>query len=143
MLEGLWGAGLLVQPKAEVVGSIVVVPDADQSPEQWLGLAPGLDATSQVGRRWAENGFEIIIMQTIRRDKLATDDARLRESDQTYREWIYRQAFHMGRHVIGYEVQCVMAAVDWFGKQHGEGSVLHLESSSSGMMAWRNWRSRT
>jgi len=124
VLEGLWGAGLLVQPKAEVVGSIVVVPDADQSPEQWLGLAPGLDATSQVVRRCAENGFEIIIMQTIRRDKIATDDARLSESEQTYREWIYRQAFHMGRHVIGYEVQCVMAAVDWFRKQHGAGAKI-------------------
>ncbi len=45
--------------------------------------------------------------------KLATSDAQVRASDQTYREWIYRQAFHMGRHPIGYEVQSVLAAVDW------------------------------
>jgi dienelactone hydrolase len=31
-----------------------------------------------------------------------------------HREWIYRQAFEMGRHLIGYEVQKVLAAVDWF-----------------------------
>ncbi len=36
----------------------------------------------------------------------------------TYRERIYRQAFHMGRHIIGYEVQKVMSAIDWF-KQSG------------------------
>src|SRR4029077_670020 len=30
-----------------------------------------------------------------------------------HREWIYRQAYQMGRHVIGYEVQKVLAAVDW------------------------------
>jgi len=35
-------------------------------------------------------------------------------TDQPHREWIYRQAFHMGRHIIGYEVQKVLAAVDWF-----------------------------
>jgi hypothetical protein len=35
-------------------------------------------------------------------------------TSQTHREWIFRQAFHMGRHIIGYEVQKVLAAVDWF-----------------------------
>ena len=34
-------------------------------------------------------------------------------TNQPHREWIYRQAYHMGRHVIGYEVQKVLAAVDW------------------------------
>src|SRR5204863_3694117 len=38
----------------------------------------------------------------------------IKEKQQTYREWIYRQAFHMGRHIIGYEVQKVLSAVDWF-----------------------------
>src|SRR5439155_5207144 len=38
----------------------------------------------------------------------------IRMTDQPHREWIYRQAFHMGRHVIGYEVQKVLAVVDWF-----------------------------
>src|SRR5690625_2063228 len=41
---------------------------------------------------------------------------------QTHREWIYRQAFHMGRHIIGYEVQKVMAAVEWFSQtDHADG----------------------
>ena len=35
-------------------------------------------------------------------------------TDQPHREWIYRQAYQMGRHIIGYEVQKVLAAVDWF-----------------------------
>src|SRR5947207_14761455 len=30
------------------------------------------------------------------------------------------QACHMSRHAIGYEVQTVMAAVDWFQKRHGD-----------------------
>jgi hypothetical protein len=35
-------------------------------------------------------------------------------TNQPHREFIYRQAFEMGRHVIGYEVQKVLAAVDQF-----------------------------
>ena len=38
-------------------------------------------------------------------------------TNQTHREWIYRQAITFGRHVIGYEVQKVLAAVDWFARQ--------------------------
>ena len=40
-------------------------------------------------------------------------------TNQPHREWIYRQAYQMGRHVIGYEVQKVLAAVDWIEKQAG------------------------
>ena len=114
VLDRLWGSGLLLQPKAAPVARVVVVPDADQSPEQLLGLEPGVPAESQVARRLAENGCEVIVPVTVSREKLKTDDKQLRTSDQTHREWIYRQAFHMGRHVIGYEVQTVLAAVDWF-----------------------------
>jgi dienelactone hydrolase len=56
----------------------------------------------------------------VSREKLQSEDRQLRGSDQTHREWIYRQAFHMGRHVIGYETQTVLAAVDWFRQKHGE-----------------------
>jgi dienelactone hydrolase len=35
-------------------------------------------------------------------------------TDQPHREWIYRQAYQMGRHIIGYEMEKVLAAVDWF-----------------------------
>jgi len=110
VLDGFWGCGLLAEPKAAAVASVVVVPDAGQTPEQLLGVAPG---ASQPARRLAENGFEVVVPVTVSRAKLATSDEQVRASDQTYREWIYRQAFHMGRHVIGYEVQSVLAAVDW------------------------------
>ena len=121
VLDGLWGHGLLVEPQSEPVAHAVVVPDAGQTPEQVLGLAPGIPAASQAARRLAENGFELVLPLTVNRDKLVTDDPQLRTSDQTHREWIYRQAFHMGRHVIGYEVQTVMAAVDWLRERRGAG----------------------
>ncbi|MHC4431955.1 MAG: hypothetical protein ACYTBS_08955, partial [Planctomycetota bacterium] len=114
VLDAVFGEGLLVEPKAAPAARVVVVPDADQTPEQLLGLARGIEPEKQFARRLAENGFELVIPALVNRAKLDTDDSRLKRSDQTYREWIYRQAFHMGRHIIGYEVQKVLTAVDWF-----------------------------
>lgn len=119
VLDGLSGSGLLVQPKGPVVAHVIALCDADQTPEQLLGLAPGLPRESQVARLLAENGFELVLPTLVSREKLQTDDRQLRNSNQTHREWIYRQAFHLGRHVIGYEVQTVLAAVDWFRQQRG------------------------
>jgi dienelactone hydrolase len=120
VLEGLWGCGLLVEPKGASVAGVVVVPDAGQAPEQLLGLIPGMPAVSPVARRLAENGFTLLLPLTISREKLRTDDMTLHGSDQTQREWIYRQAYHMGRHVIGYEVQMVRGAVDWLRRRAGK-----------------------
>ena len=39
-------------------------------------------------------------------------------TNQPHREWIYRMAFEVGRHVIGYEVQKVRAAVGWFAAEN-------------------------
>ncbi|MHB8898650.1 MAG: alpha/beta hydrolase family protein [Thermoguttaceae bacterium] len=114
VLEGVFGEGLWVRPKGEPAGHAVVLPDADQSPEQLLGLAPGFAPQEEWGRRLAENGFELVVPVLVDRQRLATEDRQLKNSDQTHREWIYRQAFHMGRHVVGYEVQKVLAAVDCF-----------------------------
>ncbi len=43
-----------------------------------------------------------------------------RRSQVTHRELLYRAAYQMGRHLIGYEVQKVLAAVDWFKSTAGD-----------------------
>lgn len=136
VLDGVFGEGLLVQPKQRTLAHGVVVPDADQTPEQLLGLSPGLDPQQQYARRLAENGFELVIPAMVSRRKLDTEDAELRRSDQTYREWIYRQAFHMGRHIIGYEVQKVLAAVDWFERQNASARIGVAGYAEGGLIAF-------
>jgi dienelactone hydrolase len=105
------GEGLLLEPKATPKAGVVVLPDADQTPEQLVGLAPGVAPDSQFARRLAENGVEVVIPVLLNRAVYAYS--------QPAREWIYRQAFHMGRHVLGYEVQKVLAALDWLAQRHG------------------------
>ena len=110
VLNRVNGEGLLLQPKTNPKANIIAIPDADQSPEQLAGLLPGIPADSQFARHLAENGFQVLIPVLISRNLLFPG----KEHQQTYREWIYRQAFHMGRHIIGYEVQKVRSAIDWF-----------------------------
>ena len=114
VLENVSGEGLLLQPRRPPRARVVALPDANQTPEQIAGLAAGAAPEAQFARRLAENGFEVLVPVTIDRTARWSGNPEIRMTDQPHREWIYRQAFHMGRHVIGYEVQKVLAAVDWF-----------------------------
>lgn len=124
VIEGLATEGLLVTPTRVPRARVVIIPDANQQPEELLGIrravTEGKAVTSiQPWVRWlAANDFQIILLSMLDRDPLPTNDEQLRRSGQTPREWIYRQAFHMGRHPLGYDVQRTLAAVDWFEAQN-------------------------
>ena len=133
VLDGMTAEGLLVEPlSGSPAASLVAVPDAGQTPEQILGLAPGLPPERQFARRLAESGCELVIPTLIRRELIETSDAQLRQSQQTWREWIYRQAFHMGRHPIGFEVQKVLAAVDRFRARRGQTAKIGVVGYAEG-----------
>jgi dienelactone hydrolase len=128
------GEGLLLVPtKGKPVADVVAIPDADVTPEQLCGLMPGQKPEAQYARRLAESGCRVIVPVLIDR----TYEARNGRAKTTNREFIYRGAFELGRHLIGYELQKVFAAVDWFAKEGattakigvigwGEGGMLAL-----------------
>jgi len=125
VFEGVFGEGLLLQPKSPQPGvaraKVVAIPDADQTPEMLAGLAPGLTPETQWARRLAEHGCEVIIPVLIDRQDTWSGNAKLnRFTNQPHRDWIYRQAYEMSRDIIGYEVQKVSAAVDWFAGQQSQ-----------------------
>jgi dienelactone hydrolase len=104
------GEGLLVVPNgpSTVDLNIIVIPDADQSPEQLLGIIPGVPADSQVARRLAESGCVVAVPALLDRTVVPRNGS----AKLTNREFIYRSAFELGRHLIGYEAQKVLALVD-------------------------------
>ena len=55
-------------------------------------------------------------------------------TNETHREWIYRMAYEVGRHIIGFEVQKVLAAIDWFAS---ENETPPLPDRRDGL--WRGW----
>lgn len=115
VFDGVRGEGLWLKPKGESTACVVALPDADQTPEMLAGLASGLAPERQWARRLAEHGCEVLVPVLVNRDDAWSGNEKIKRfTNEPHREWIYRQAFEMGRTVIGYEVQKVMAAVDWF-----------------------------
>ncbi len=114
VLEGVTAEGLLLQPGDAPVARVVALPDADWTPEMFAGLAEGVADESQLARHLVEHGCQVLIPTLISRDDKLSGNPDVRYTNQPHREFIYRQAFEMGRHVIGYEVQKVLAAVDQF-----------------------------
>ncbi|MEI6503486.1 MAG: dienelactone hydrolase family protein, partial [Armatimonadota bacterium] len=131
--------GLLLLPFPTSHAAVIAIPDADQTPEMIAGLEPGLPPEAQFARRLAERGCMVIIPTTIDRDCEYSGVPGIM-TNQPHREFIYRAAFEMGRHIIGYEVQKVLAAADWLlaGKNklpvgvmgYGEGGLLALYAAA-------------
>jgi dienelactone hydrolase len=142
VFEGVTAEGLLLEPEQAPVARVVAIPDADWSPEMLAGLAPGVDFASQFARRLAENGCQVLVPVLIDRADTWSGAPGIRMTNQPHREWIYRMAFEVGRHIIGYEAQKVLAAVDWFTREnlnhaapigvvgYGEGGLLALYSAA-------------
>jgi dienelactone hydrolase len=134
--------GLLLEPDVPPRARVVAVPDADWSPEMLAGLAPGVDPAAQFARRLAESGCQVLVPVLIDRAHTWSGIPGIKMTTQPHREWIYRMAFETGRHIIGYEVQKVLAAVDWFEHEnaarpapvavagYGEGGLLALYSAA-------------
>jgi dienelactone hydrolase len=140
VLEGVTGEGLWLKPKGKARGTIIALPDADQSPEMLCGLELGLPPESQFARELAENGFEVFVPVLINRSDEFSGSAELnRYTNQPHREWIYRQAFELGHHIIGFEVQKVLGLVDWIERTgqknigvagYGEGGLIAFYSAA-------------
>jgi len=106
------GEGLLLVPTgSKKIADVVAIPDADQTPEMIAGLAEGVPAESQFARRLAESGCRVLVPVLI--------DRGVTHRRLSNREFLYRSAFELGRHLIGYEVQKVSAAVDGFVRESG------------------------
>jgi len=140
VLEGVDAEGLLLRPRGPARAQVVALPDADWTPEMLAGLAPGVPAESQFARRLAENGILVLVPALIDRSDTFSGNPAVRFTNQPHREYVYRMAYEMGRHIIGYEIQKVLAAADWFQKSnprlpvgvfgYGEGGLLALHAAA-------------
>lgn len=113
VFAGVHGEGLLLRPSGPAKAVVIALPDADQTPEQFAGVQPGLTRDAQFARRLAERGALVVAMTLLdRTDRWSGSEKLGRFTNQPHREWIYRQSFELGRSPLGYEVQKVSAALD-------------------------------
>ncbi len=142
VFEAVDGEGLLLEPAGTPVARVVALPDADWSPEALVGLASGVAVESQFARRLAENGCLVLVPTLINRADTWSGNREInRATNLTHREYIYRMAYEVGRHIIGYEIQRVLSAVDWFSATdpdkpigvfgYGEGGLLALYTAAA------------
>jgi dienelactone hydrolase len=125
----VWGEGLLLVPTGKKTADVVVIPDADQSPEMLAGLVAGVPTGSQFARRLAESGCRVLVPTLVNRS--------VTYNKLSNREFLYRSAFELGRHLIGYEVQKVLAGVDWFYREADQEKVAHSSSGARiGVIGW-------
>jgi dienelactone hydrolase len=101
VFDGVHGEGILYMPPSPRVFAIIL-PDADELPEE-----------NRLAREFANRGCLVLVPVLIdRRDTWSGNETLQRFTNQPHREWIYRQAFEMGRTLIGFEVEKVRAAID-------------------------------
>ena len=141
VFDGVEGEGLLLEPEGKPIAQVIALPDADWTPEILVGLAEGISQEAQFARRLAEQGCRVVVPTLIDRDDKWSGNPKIgRMTNQPHREFIYRMAFELGRHIIGYEVQKILAVVDWMSREenhppigvigYGEGALLTLYSAA-------------
>lgn len=111
VLDGVTAEGLLLEPE-DIKAAVVALADADWTPEAFCGISGDVPKSTQLPWRLAHEGCLVVVPMLISRSSEFSGSPHVAYTNQTHREFIYRQAFEMGRHVIGYEVQKSLAAID-------------------------------
>ena len=104
--DGVW----LVPPRPRAV--VIALGDADWTPEQFAGIVPGVPPQAQLPKRLAAAGAAVFVPTLVDRDSIHSGNPAVRFTNQPHREFLYRMAFQLGRHPLGYEVQKILAGVD-------------------------------
>ena len=135
------GEGLLLEPthNVPIIAQIVALPDADWTPEMIAGVTDELSPNAQFARRLAKAGCRVVVPLLIdRADTYSGNPTLGAMTNQPHREFIYRMAYQLGRHIIGYEVQKVLSLVDWMSLSeipigvigYGEGGLVAFYSAA-------------
>lgn len=119
-IVSVYADGLLIEPLGDkpAICDMIVIPDCQQSLQSFCGLEKEGGELNALPLRLAQANCRVLVPLLISRH----EQARNGRSVLTNREYLYRAAFILGRHVIGYEVQKVQAAVDWLQANRREGS---------------------
>lgn len=122
VLPGVDAEGLLIEPKGKPKANVVLLGHpGDFANRKCEPEANPEHAVELFGWYLAENGCRVLVPTLIdRNDALSGSPKLKRQTNLPHREFIYRMAYEMGRTLTGYEVQKVLAAVDWFSADNSE-----------------------
>ena len=136
VLAGVDAEGLLLEPKGRTVAQVVVLPDADWAPESVAGLDQSFEGSRQVARRLAESGCRVLVPTMIDRSAKWSGHPSVRPMGVSHRDFIYILGYTASRHIIGYEVQRTLAAVDYFKSRDASAPVGVVGCGEGGLIAF-------
>ena len=126
VVREVWGEGYLLLPNDYqrglftdrrhklAKGTILLLGDCDWTPENVAGIGNDDSPLAKLTRDFLRAGCRVLVPTLIDRTSTYSNHPSVdRKTNQPHREYVYRPAYQMGRHIIGYEVQKVLAAVDW------------------------------
>ena len=134
VLPGVFGEGLLLEPTGAVRLNVLALPDAAGSPEALCGLT-GEGQSAAYPWRLARSGCRVLVMTLIDRSDQWSGDPEVTLTNVPHREWIYRQAFELGRHIIGYEVLKAEAAIEWLDRRPDDAPLALTGYGEGGLVA--------
>jgi dienelactone hydrolase len=123
VFDDVWAQGALYEPKVASGIAVILIDDPGHEPN-----SPRISA-----ERLVEQGCTVLVPKLVGRGSEYSGNPRIaRQTPLSHREWIYRPAFEVGRTLIGYEVESVLAVIPHIaGKEtqlgicgHGEGAVI-------------------
>lgn len=132
--ERVHGEGLLLVPDQEPLADVIAMGHCDLPPEACVGLSTGVFPEQQFPRRLAEQGCRVLVPRLLSRDLRYSGHPKVRRVPQPHREFVYRAAYQLGHHIIGYELAVVLSAAGLLGDGgrrlgiigYGEGGLLAL-----------------
>jgi cephalosporin-C deacetylase-like acetyl esterase len=126
VLPGVDAEGFLIEPKGEPKANVV-----------YLGSVGAGRDNLPFDLTQAQHGCRVLVPTLIDRGDDLSGNAKLkRQTNIPHREFVYRMAYEMGRTLTGYEVQKVLAAVDWFTQQFPKQPVGVIGGDDGGMVAY-------
>lgn len=105
----VWGYGFQARPQGEVKATVIILCDG-----QWdYELGTRSQGVHDFAKSLHAAGCEVFFVPTIDRSNAQSSVALgAKQTNQTHREFIHRQAFEMGRSTPGYEVDTVRGLLD-------------------------------
>ncbi len=105
VFEDVWTEGLLIRPmRLPFKALAIVMGDTHQVPEVMCGLSDDEYTDTPLALWLAQSGCAVLVPTLISRDASPVDRVAI-----SNREFLYRSAFGLGRHPIGYEVQTALS----------------------------------
>ena len=94
--------------------AVIAIPDADQSPEEFAGIAEGMTTAGWL-RELLGRGVAVAIPEMV--ERRADHPLSLKAGGHDRRQMLWRLGFIVGRTLVGMEVQQVVALADYLAAQ--------------------------